>query len=160
MVAARAERGGGQDLGPRGGLEGLDLVAVAHAGLDRDRRRVVADEVAGIDIEAADATLDAELDQAPVVAGGALAAGLPAVHPLPLSSNLPGTNWAGSGLSMRPTSAKKSSERIKGLWRPGGVARSTERCAQSGSSAGGAKNGAPGVWLAMVDSFGGCYLLL
>ncbi|GAB1458969.1 hypothetical protein MASR2M50_07430 [Thauera sp.] len=72
----------------------------------------------------------------------------PSIH-LPLVSNLPGTNWAGSGLSMRLTSAKKSSEAVSAFAPRRGLARSTERSAQSGSSAAGAKTGAPGVWLAM-----------
>lgn len=55
-----------------------------------------------------------------------------------------GHDWAGAGLSMRPTSAKKSSEAPSARAPRRGLARSTARSAQSGSSAAGAKIGAPG----------------
>ena len=50
--------------------------------LDRHERRAVADEEVRVDVEADDRARRAQLQHAPVVAGAALAAALPAVHPL------------------------------------------------------------------------------
>ncbi len=50
--------------------------------LDRTVGRKVPREEAGVDIDTADHAAHAELDGAPVVAGGAFAPRLPAVHPL------------------------------------------------------------------------------
>ncbi len=82
MVAARPECGGRQDFSPFCRRERLDVISRRNAGFDGNRRRVIADEVAGINVETANAALDAKLDERPVVAGGALAARLPAIHPL------------------------------------------------------------------------------
>ena len=52
------------------------------AGLDAAGRRVVAGEVAGVDVEAANDAGRGEPDDGVVMAGAALAAALPAIHPL------------------------------------------------------------------------------
>src|SRR5690606_4206835 len=61
----------------------LARIAVLYAaGLDRAVRRVVAGEIAGVDVEAANAAGHGKPDHRMVMAGHALAAALPAVHPL------------------------------------------------------------------------------
>ena len=60
----------------------VGAVADLKAALDADLGRVVAVEEGGVDFHAADdAACDAEFDDDPVVGGGVVAAGFPAVEP-------------------------------------------------------------------------------
>ena len=52
------------------------------AGLEGEARREVAREVGGVGADASNHTRLSQLDDTPVVAGHALAPGLPPVHPL------------------------------------------------------------------------------
>ncbi|MPN59635.1 hypothetical protein SDC9_207356 [bioreactor metagenome] len=61
-MAVGAHWGGGQDFSPAGGQQGADVVGVRYAGFDRDGRWIVAGEVRGVDVEAADLTAGAQLD--------------------------------------------------------------------------------------------------
>ncbi|MGF6921286.1 hypothetical protein OKW28_005483 [Paraburkholderia sp. 40] len=80
VVAIALQRGRRHDLGP---LRRLIRLAIHNARrFHRRRRREVAGEVARVEVESLDHAGPRELDDAPVVAGRALAARFPAVHPL------------------------------------------------------------------------------
>src|SRR5437867_3570140 len=78
MVGRGAERRSAENLLP---FSGGGRISLQHAGIDRSGRRIVAGEVAGIDIDAADASLRAEFNDAEVMSAVAPPARLPAIHP-------------------------------------------------------------------------------
>ncbi len=81
MVAVRPERRHWHDQLPFG--VGIGFAAGGQAaGLDRAGRRVVAGEMAGVDVETVDDRRRGERDDRVVVARSALAPRFPAVHPL------------------------------------------------------------------------------
>ena len=80
MMRRRSERIFRQKLGPHGIVARVALFD--EAGLDGAMRRVVAGEMAGIDIESMDMAGHCQTDDRPVMTRNALAAALPAIHPL------------------------------------------------------------------------------
>ena len=77
------ERRAGEDLDPRRVRQLLGRgIALDGAGFERAGFRIVAAEIGGVHDHAPERPRQAEPDDAPVVAGLAAAAGLPAVHPL------------------------------------------------------------------------------
>ena len=69
-----------QQFPPAGGF--LGYRRLAHAGVDRSRGWIISREVTRVDVEAAHDSGNAEPNDAMIMSFGALAAGLPAIHPL------------------------------------------------------------------------------
>ncbi len=80
VVAVALQLDGRKDFRPDGVV--ARIAVCDEAGFQRGGRRVVAGEVAGVDIHALDLTRHAQADHRMVVTFEALAARLPAVHPL------------------------------------------------------------------------------